>query len=141
MMARIYNEDQEFKLGFASRMQGRMDILGLSRMSLSAKSGLVISTIDNYLHAHSMPTGRNITRIAEALECTTDYLLGVSETPQPEVDPIRLVMQTRRLAAKAQELYNLSEQMIGTTTELGTLTQAVVKEMSKYDYRGATYEV
>ena len=133
MMTYIYNEDQEFKRGFASRMQGRMDTLGLSRMSLSAKSGLVMSTVDNYLHAHSMPTGRNITRIAEALECTTDYLLGISETPQPEVDPINVVMQTRRLAAKAQELHGLSKQMVTTTNELGKLAQVVVKEMSKYD--------
>ena len=132
-MAYIYSEDQEFKRLFASRMQGRMDALGLNRVLLSVKSGLVVSTVDNYLHAHSMPTGRNITRIAEALECSTDYLLGMAETPQPEVDPISLVMQTRRLAAKAQELHNLSKHMVTTTNELGGLAKTVVKEMNKYD--------
>ncbi len=135
-MTYIYSEDQEFKRMFASRMYGRLDILGLNRTQLVARSGLVESTVDNYLHAHSMPTGRNITRLAEALECSTDYLLGVAETPQPEVDPISLVLQTRRLAAKAQELHNLSKQMVKTTNELGGLAKTVVKEMNKYDTEG-----
>lgn len=110
----VYSPHDELKQCFADRIKGRLDALGMTRAALAMRSGVSISTIDYYTNHKSMPTGYNIVRIAAALQCSTDYLLGVTDEFNPTVDQpsaARAVEASKLLAAHAHEAHKYATQL------------------------------
>mgnify|MGYP003423315921 CR=1 FL=1 len=58
--------------------------LGLSRKQLAAKTFISIYHIKNLETEKVNMSTDSLSRIAQALECTADYLLGLSDDPGPK---------------------------------------------------------
>jgi transcriptional regulator with XRE-family HTH domain len=61
---------------FSERISELMKSSGLSQKELAAKAGVTESAMSYYVKGERMPRSDVLTRIAKALETTTDYLLG-----------------------------------------------------------------
>lgn len=55
---------------------------GLSQEELAKRINTTKSTISNYENEYSSPSNEVLTKIADILEVTTDYLLGRTDNPQ-----------------------------------------------------------
>jgi transcriptional regulator with XRE-family HTH domain len=54
---------------------------GLSKRKLSQMTGIAEMQLVRYEHGTSVPTAERLMILAEVLEITTDYLLGLSDNP------------------------------------------------------------
>ncbi len=61
---------------FASKLVTLRKNAGLTQMQLSALSGLSQSNINTWERGRSMPLPDGLIALADALNCTIDYLLG-----------------------------------------------------------------
>ncbi|MDY3773583.1 MAG: helix-turn-helix transcriptional regulator [Eubacterium sp.] len=59
---------------------------GISQKELSIKANITESAVSHYIKGDRVPRGVNLAKIATALDTTTDYLLGVGETPDKAED-------------------------------------------------------
>lgn len=59
---------------------------GISQKELSIKANITESAVSHYIKGDRVPRGVNLAKIATALDTTTDYLLGVGETPDKDED-------------------------------------------------------
>ncbi|MBR1645192.1 MAG: helix-turn-helix domain-containing protein [Selenomonadaceae bacterium] len=57
--------------------------LKLSQRQLSEKIGVPYQSYQTYEYGTSTPSAKVIVRIAQAFDVSTDYLLGLSDTPRP----------------------------------------------------------
>lgn len=73
-------------IGFADRVQGRLDRLDLGPDDLARLAGLPGSFVRNMLDGHlPPPRGRRLVKLAEALATSVSYLVGLDpDTPVPE---------------------------------------------------------
>ena len=92
---------------FASRLQSARQLRGLSQSELAAKSGLQPSAVSHFENGRRAPSFDNLKALSNALDVTTDYLLG-------RVDSPTLTGATR------DELFRHAENM--STSDLDTLT-------------------
>lgn len=72
---------------FKTRLKARKTALGLTVMQIAERTGMPVSSIDNYLSKEILPNYTSMARLVEALECTTDYLFGFSDAPTGPIDP------------------------------------------------------
>lgn len=72
----FYDERREIAKQFGENMEVRRKALNVTRDKLAETSGVSKSSIDNYAVGKCEPTALAITRIADVLECSTDWLLG-----------------------------------------------------------------
>lgn len=97
---------EQSMLLFSDRLVGRMEALGLTTKTLAQLSGVSEGAISYYRRAHNEAGVYNIVRLAKALRCSTDYLLGV-EGPDP------IIVDARDTAAKlskaAEQLANIAQ--------------------------------
>lgn len=56
---------------------------GLTQETLAEKLNTTKGTISNYENGHSSPDGTMLTMLADALNTTSDYLLGRTQDPAP----------------------------------------------------------
>ena len=54
---------------------------GLTQLELSAKAGMHESNLNKVERAHVSLSMESLARLADALDCSTDFLLGRSNTP------------------------------------------------------------
>ena len=66
---------------FQERLSLCMHQKKLSGAELAVMSDVSAATISRYLNGQRCPTVENLSRIAAALNITTDYLLGLSNIP------------------------------------------------------------
>lgn len=69
---------------FAERLRdARERLRGLKQTQLAEKAGLPVSSISHFENPEGArkPSFDNLRRLANALEVTTDYLLGLSDDP------------------------------------------------------------
>lgn len=66
---------------FASRLQSARQLRGLSQSELAAKSGLQPSTVSHFENGRRSPSFDSLKVLSNALDVTTDYLLGRVESP------------------------------------------------------------
>ena len=66
---------------FAERLRAARELRKMSQGDLAAKSGLQPSAISHFETGGRSPSFENLKRLADALNVTTDYLLGRSENP------------------------------------------------------------
>ncbi len=67
------------KYTIAERIVDRMEALQLNATQLASRSGITYNSINNYIRGLNEPSCTNIVALATALQCTTDYLLGVED--------------------------------------------------------------
>ncbi len=83
------NMDTSDKNIFAERLRfAREKIRNLTQAQLSEKSGLPATSISHFENTEGSrkPSFDNLRRLARALDVTTDYLLGSTESPMGIID-------------------------------------------------------
>lgn len=91
---------------FRKRLKAARQLRGLSQADLAERTGLPPSAVSHYETGTRRPSFTNLRRLAEAMEVTTDYLVGRSKRPDgadPSDEPLmrdfeRLSLDDRRLA-------------------------------------------
>lgn len=91
---------------FRRRLRAARELRGLSQADLADRAGLLQSAVSHYETGSRRPSFTNLRRIAEAMEVTTDYLVGRAKRPDvvdPSEEPLlrdfeRLSLSDRQLA-------------------------------------------
>lgn len=66
--------DDHFKKIFSKRLRHTMYIRNITQAELSRKSGVSQTCISRYVNGMRTPTGLHISKLAEALKCSVEYL-------------------------------------------------------------------
>jgi len=108
MASRIYisSPREQAMLIFRDRLVERMGAMGLTTKALAQLSGVSETAISNYRRGYSEAGVYNIVRLARALRCSTDYLLGM-EGPDPILVDARDT--AAKLAKAAETLANVAQ--------------------------------
>lgn len=70
---------QDVKTAISRGMKVRMFELDMTEKELAKRSGVPNRSISNYINRKNMMKADALAAIAEALECSTDWLLGRKE--------------------------------------------------------------
>ena len=70
---------------FSERLRTSMDAANMKAVELHELTGISKASISEYLSGSYEPKQRNIFKIAQALNISPSYLMGVSDTPQSPV--------------------------------------------------------
>jgi transcriptional regulator with XRE-family HTH domain len=95
---------------FATNLLRVMQSRRMNQVALAKKSGIKQQLISSYIRKSKMaqyPSLRNLMRLAKALECTVDELLGLSTAKNRSPDLLtgeKLSKQTLRLAEALDRL-------------------------------------
>jgi len=68
---------------FSRRLRAARLIRGLRQSALAERARLQQTAVSHYESGKRRPSLRNLRRLAEALEVTTDYLVGHTDDPSP----------------------------------------------------------
>ena len=68
------------------RLARMREIRGLSQAELAERVSLHYQQIYRYENGKTEPDGAIVARIASELHVSTDYLLGLTDSPQPYID-------------------------------------------------------
>ena len=66
----------------AERMKERLSALNMTQRELAEKTGRTEATISRWTNGDRIPIATEYIPLAKALECTCDYLLGLSDDPK-----------------------------------------------------------
>jgi len=90
---------------FPRRLRAAREMRQLSQVELAERAGLQQAAVSHYESGARRPSLRNLRRLSEALEVTTDYLVGRSESPEPSPSPDEPLFQDfARLTAADRDL-------------------------------------
>lgn len=67
--------DDDWRNNFSRKLNKRMLRYGVSQEELSAKTGISRVTLSKYQNGKALPSGANISRIAEVLHCSVNELM------------------------------------------------------------------
>lgn len=70
---------------FSERLRASMDTANMKAVELHERTGISKASISEYLSGNYEPKQRNIFKIAQALNVSPSYLMGVNDDPQPPV--------------------------------------------------------
>ncbi len=79
------------------RLRQARERRGLSQAELARRIGTGINQIPRYENGQAEPSPSQLKRLARGLEVTSDYLLGLAETPGRVLSNSDLTEQERRL--------------------------------------------
>ena len=74
----------------AQRVKQRRERLGLSQTALASQTGIPIPNLNRIEHGRQSIYIQRLVDLAEALQVSTDYLLGRTEEPGPTTKRSRL---------------------------------------------------
>lgn len=66
----------------AERMKKRLGALNMKQRELAEMTGRTEATISRWANGDRIPLGTEYVGLANALQCTCDYLLGLSDDPK-----------------------------------------------------------
>ena len=90
---------------FKERLKQARALRGLSQADLAAKAGLPPASVSHFESGPRKPSFDNLKAIAAALDVTTDYLLGRSDTPEASAETVgRLHRDLHKLSSQDFEL-------------------------------------
>lgn len=96
------------KQAMAKNLNKRIDQLGLKRKDLAKKIGVNpvdlsawCSHSENYIH--KIPNSKRVLALAKELECSTDYILGLTEEPTTDAN-IQAICKYTGLSEKALKM-------------------------------------
>ncbi len=81
------NEKPERAAVFAARLRQARQAKGLSQAALAETVGTRQSQISRNENGRRLPDSETLCRLADALELTTDYLMGRTDDPDPRAHP------------------------------------------------------
>lgn len=84
---------------FALRLRTARELRKLSQDEVARKSGLQPSAVSHFETGTRKPSFDNLRRLADALEVTTDYLVGRVDDPAASAPPGELYRQLGQLTA------------------------------------------
>ena len=96
---------------FPERLRGAREMRALSQLELAERAHLQQAAVSHYESGARRPSLRNLRRLSEALEVTTDYLVGRSDNhaPYPSTDePLFQVFERLTIADR-----ELARQLVG----------------------------
>lgn len=67
--------DDDWRMNFSRKLNKRMFRYGVSQEELSMKTGISKTMLSRYMNGKALPSGANITRIAEVLHCSVNELM------------------------------------------------------------------
>jgi transcriptional regulator with XRE-family HTH domain len=107
---------------FKKRLKQARDLRNLSQAQLAAKAGLPAASVSHFESGPRKPSFDNLKALAGALDVTTDYLLGRSDTPEASAETVgRLHRDLHKLSSNdlelAQEFVDLLIKKRGTPKE------------------------
>ncbi len=90
---------------FSIRLKQRMFEKDMTQAMLSDLTGLQRQTISLYQRGENVPAADNLAIIAETLECSTDWLLGLTDYTQKDIEGTTLesIGLSEKAARKLQE--------------------------------------
>ncbi|MGE4296483.1 MAG: helix-turn-helix domain-containing protein [Desulfovibrionaceae bacterium] len=88
---------------FKERLRTARDTRGLSQAELAAKTGLPPSSIAHFEGGKRKPSFDNLRKLSDALEVTTDYLLGRTDDPAAHADADPLFRHAAKLSDADRE--------------------------------------
>jgi transcriptional regulator with XRE-family HTH domain len=101
---------------FTERLKAARELRGLSQTQLATDSGLPPSSVSHFEAGARKPSFDNLKRLAGALNVTTDYLLGRSDTPDASSTAGRLHRDMHKLSS---EDLRLAEDFVGMLLQRG----------------------
>ena len=72
---------------FSERLRASMDSANMKAVELHERTGISKASISEYLSGNYEPKQRNIFKIAQALNVSPSYLMGVNDDPRSPVQP------------------------------------------------------
>lgn len=102
--------------------------LNLSQKELAKKAGITEASLSRYENNRRKPKADVITKIAEALGCTTDFLLGRSDNKTSNINSYRDNNKSKKMEEKITEI--LIDKGIVTRGE--SIPQKVFDNVLKY---------
>lgn len=75
----------------SERLEAILEEKNIKQKELAAKIGVTEVTISRYLNGERKPQSDIIIKMAEYLGVSTDYLLGMTESPQPALDSSKII--------------------------------------------------
>lgn len=107
---------------FAERLRiAREEIRKLTQAELSEKSGLPATSISHFENTKGTrkPSFDNLRRLAQALDVTTDYLLGSTSSPMGKVDDSDALYRDVKLLSEEDKKFaeNIIKSMIDRSRE------------------------
>ena len=97
--------DEQVSDIFAKRLKEARELRGLNQVQLATKAGLPPPAVSNFESGPRKPSFDNLKALAAALDVTTDYLLGRSDTPEASAETVgRLHRDLHMLSSKDLEL-------------------------------------
>lgn len=99
---------------FSDRLRAAREFRNLNQAELSKRSGLQASAVSHFETGTRKPSFDNLRRLADALEVTTDYLLGRVNEPTAVAGADRLHRHFDRLSTTDRDF---AEKMIKALAE------------------------
>ena len=99
---------------FPGRLKTVRDLRGLDQARLAEKSGLPPSSISHFEAGSRRPSFENLHRLANALDVTTDYLLGRVDDPEAYAEADPLYRDFKNLSAADRDLAQSFMKMLST---------------------------
>lgn len=96
--------DEEVNITFAARLKAAMELRGKSQANLAKDSGLSAQTISYYFNGDRLPNTDVVKKLAETLEVSADYLLGIAKYPSADMN---IQKMSDRLGLSDKSLYAL----------------------------------
>jgi transcriptional regulator with XRE-family HTH domain len=86
---------------FSERLRNARELRKLSQSELAAKSGLQPSAVSHFESGRRSPSFQNLKAVADALQVTTDYLIGRSDEPNvSHVASIKLFRHAEKMSGE-----------------------------------------
>jgi transcriptional regulator with XRE-family HTH domain len=73
---------------FKERLKAARALRGLNQAELATKAGLPAASVSHFESGPRKPSFDNLKALASALDVTTDYLLGRSDTPDASAETV-----------------------------------------------------
>ncbi|MEA2875121.1 MAG: hypothetical protein QOF14_317 [Hyphomicrobiales bacterium] len=89
---------------FKERLKAARELRELSQAQLAAKAGLPAASVSHFESGPRKPSFDNLKALAGALQVTTDYLLGRSDTVDASAPVGRIHRDLHKLTSKDLEL-------------------------------------
>ena len=104
IMFKLYKKDV-FKLVSFNNLFARMEELNKNAKTVSAETGISTGNISDWKSGRSMPSASKLVILAKCLDCSADYLLGITDMPNSEEsDPVLVKINTLNDIGKQKAL-------------------------------------
>src|SRR3546814_20013829 len=104
---------------FRARWRQARDLRGLDQAELARRASLPASSISHFEHGPRKPSFENLRRLAQALNVTTDYLLGRVDDPDVAAEADPLYRDMRRLTDNNRTLAQNFMKMLANLQDKG----------------------